>query len=307
MHSSEYRSSIDITAVTTLDCRGISLPCATIRQGVPAVMGVLNITPDSFSDGGRYMDIDAALRRVEEMVDEGAAVVDVGGESTRPRGAAYGEGALTVDSEEERRRVVPVIKAIVERFPRLVISVDTYKSDVANDALEAGAHIVNDVTGLRQSPAAAEEAARVGAAMVVMHALGRPGELPHEYSYDDVRREVCGSLARSVAVARAAGVRSVAVDPGFGFGKTPSDNLRLLNQMDCLKELGCPILVGISRKSTIGSILERDNMPRAADDRLFGTLGATAIAVLNGASIVRTHDVGPTIDFLRLMHATLTA
>jgi dihydropteroate synthase len=178
---------------------------------------------------------------------------------------------------------------------------------VARDAVDAGAHIINDVTGLRYSRESAEVAAETGAALILMHSLGRPGEMPHEHEYGDVRREVCGSLARSVEVARAAGVRSVAVDPGFGFGKSTSENLRILNDMSGLHKLECPIMVGISRKATIGRLLGSTEAPLPTDDRLFGTLGATSVAVQQGASIVRTHDVRATLQFLTMMHETLAS
>ena len=285
-----------------LDCRGRTLDA---RPGRAHVMGILNVTPDSFSDGGRYLDPSAALRRAEAILEEGAVLIDVGGESTRPRGAAYGEGAEAVDPDEERRRVLPVIEAVAARFPEALISVDTYKGDVAEAALAAGAHLVNDVTGLRFSDAAARAAARYGAPLVVMHSLGRPGALPHAHAYQDVVRDVRAALAASVRAAEAAGVRDVIVDPGFGFGKTAAENLRLVARTDALLGLGRPVLVGLSRKSTIGAVLGTPGAPVPAGERLFGTLGATAAAVLGGASIVRTHDVRATADFLRVLTATM--
>lgn len=285
-----------------LDCRGRALDC---RPGRAHVMGILNVTPDSFSDGGRHLDPSAALRRAEAMLEEGAALIDVGGESTRPRGSAYGEGAAAVAEDEERRRVLPVIEAIAARFPEALISVDTYKGAVAEAALEAGAHVVNDVTGLRLGDGTARAAARFGAPLVVMHSLGRPGAMPHAHTYADVVADVKASLAASVAKAGAAGVRDVVVDPGFGFGKTARENLRLLAHTDALLELGRPVLVGVSRKSTIGAVLGSAEAPAPVGERLFGTLGATAAAVLGGASIVRAHDVRATAEFLLLLTAAL--
>lgn len=239
------------------------------------------------------------------MLAEGAAIIDVGGESSRPSGTVYGMGAHIVEENEEKRRVLPVVEAIAQRFPEAILSVDTYKSGVARAALEAGAHLVNDISGLRHSPETAEVCAEAGAPLVVMHALGLPGQMPHEHRYADVVAEVRASLARSVAVAEAAGVLHVVVDPGFGFGKTAAENLRLLAHVDSLLALNRPVLVGISRKSTIGALLGTTEQPAPVEERLFGTLGATAAAVLRGASLVRTHDVRPTVELLRGLGAVL--
>lgn len=268
------------------------------------VMGILNITPDSFSDGGRYALLDAALARVEAMISEGAAVIDVGGESTRPRGKAYGAGAGAVAEAEERARVLPVIRAIAGRFPDVLVSIDTYKPAVARDALEAGAHIVNDVTGLRLFPETAAVAAEAGAPLIVMHSLGRPGEMPHEQRYANVVAEVHASLDASVRIARSAGVRDIVVDPGFGFGKTPAENAALIRETDAFLGLGRPVMVGVSRKSSIATLLGDPDRPPG--ERLFGSLGATAVAVLRGATIVRTHDVRETAELLRVMASVMT-
>lgn len=270
-------------------------------------MGILNVTPDSFWDGGRYQHLDAALRRAEAMLEEGAAIIDVGGESSRPAGSVYGPGAAAVPADEERRRVVPVIEAIRRRFPEALISVDTYKPEVVRAALEAGAHLINDVTGLRYHPETAALAAAAGAPLIVMHALGRPGDAPHEHTYADVVAEVRAALASAVATAEAAGVAHVVTDPGFGFGKTVTDNLRLLNRVDALLALRRPVLVGVSRKSSIGAVLGTPDAPAPADARLYGSLGATAVAVLRGATLVRTHDVRPTVECLKVLAATLQA
>lgn len=266
-------------------------------------MGILNVTPDSFSDGGDYLDLNASLRRVEEMAKQGASIIDIGGESTRPRGTAYGSGAAAVDAHEEAQRVVPVVKEVARRFPDLLISIDTYKPDVAAQAVDAGAHIVNDVTGLRLYPETARIAADAGAALIVMHSLGTPGSLPHDHRYDDVVAEVKASLAASVRIAEEAGVDPIIVDAGFGFGKSTEDNLAIIRHTDTFAELGQPVLVGISRKTTIGRVLGSEENPRPVQDRLYGTLGATAVAVLQGASIVRTHDVRETSDFLAVLKA----
>lgn len=288
-----------------LDCRGRTLDCRPGLEIGAHVMGILNVTPDSFSDGGLFMTRDAALRRVETMISEGAAIVDVGGESSRPRGSAYGEGAEAVQEDEEIRRVVPVVQAIAERFPEVLISVDTYKPAVAREALEVGAHIINDVTGLRYTTETASIAARYGAPLVVMHSLGKPGDMPSVHQYEDVVTDVSASLAESVERAAAAGVEHIVVDPGFGFGKSPRENLTLVREMDTLLELGRPVLLGVSRKSTIGSVLGTPDHPAPVERRLYGSLGATAVGVLRGASIVRTHEVRPTVEMLRLIGAIL--
>jgi len=201
-----------------IQCRDLHLDCTAEAR----VVGILNVTPDSFSDGGQYMDVKAALRRAAEMIDEGACAVDVGGASSRPRGSVYGQGAMAVSPEEEMRRVMPVIREIIRAFPETVVSVDTYHPDVARAVLEAGAHMINDITGLRFFPEMAKVIAGYNAALVVMHAIGRPGEMVHEHVYSDVVSEVRESLELSVDIARSAGVKHIVIDPGFGLGRTAS-------------------------------------------------------------------------------------
>ena len=291
-----------------LDCRGRVLDC---RPGGPAhVVGVLNVTPDSFSDGGRYPSVQAALDRAAEMAREGAAVVDVGGESTRPAGAAYGAGARAVTLDEELARVVPVVEAIARALPHVLISVDTSKGPVARAALRAGAHLVNDVRGLRDGTATAQAAADYGAPLVAMHSAGAPGAMPHETHAraEDVVDAVVRGLAASVAAALACGVRHVVVDAGFGFGKTPAENLRLVGHTARLVErLGRPLMVGVSRKHTVGVVLGSAEAPAAVGERLVGSLGLAAVAVLGGASLVRTHDVRATAELLRTLAAVADA
>jgi len=287
-----------------LNGRGRSLDCRPGQGRVAHVMGILNVTPDSFSDGGQFLQRDAALKQVEQMVAEGAALVDVGGESSRPKGTVYGKGAEAVSADEEKRRVLPVVEAIATRFPDVFISVDTYKPEVAAAAIESGAHVINDITGLRIFPEMAEVAARLSVPLIVMHSLGRPGAMPHEHHYDDVVEAVATSLQESIRIAEAAEVKQLVTDPGFGFGKSVRENLQLITQTHRFLQLGYPVLVGISRKSTIGAVLGSVEQPAPIGDRLFGTLGATATAVLKGASIVRTHDVRPTVDMLKLLAAT---
>ena len=282
---------------TTLDC----------SPGPPQrayVMGILNVTPDSFSDGGRYTNVDTALHRAEQMFEEGATIIDIGGESTRPGGRTYGTGAAAVAEDQERKRVMPVIEAIMHRFPEACISIDTYKPRVAREALEAGASMINDITGLRLFPEMAEIAATYKVPLAVMHSLGKPGALPHEHRYEHVTEDVLASLSQSVQTAKAAGVEHIVIDPGFGFGKTPGENLKLINELHQFAALGCPILIGVSRKSTIGIVLGSQEEPAPVDQRLFGSLGTTAIGVMHGATIVRTHDVRPTFELLKAIEAT---
>ena len=277
-----------------LDCRGRPL---AVESGAAHVMGILNVTPDSFSDGGRYASLQAAVDRAGAMAEEGARLVDVGGESTRP-------GADAVGLDEELARVVPVVEAIARDLPHLLISVDTTKGAVARAALRAGAHVVNDVTGLRDGIGTAVAAAEYGAPLVVMHALAKTGGTASVDAYDDVLAAVTASLRQSVKRAEAAGVRDVIVDPGFGFGKTPAQNLRLISEVDRLgAALGRPVLVGVSRKSTVGVLLGTADAPAPVDERLFGSLGLAALAVVRGAAFVRTHDVRATAETLRAITA----
>ena len=248
------------------------------------MMGILNVTPDSFSDGGKYLNADAAFKRAMQMVEEGADIIDVGGESTRPKGL-YGEGARRISAEEEMERVIPVIEQITKSTD-IIISIDTFKSTVAEEAIKTGASIVNDISGLRFDPAIASVAARYHAALVVMHIQGTPETMQLNPSYTDVVLEVKEELRQSVEQARVAGVQNVIVDPGIGFGKNLGHNLTLLKNLSALKELECPILVGTSRKGFIGTLLNT-----AVDDRLEGTAASVAVAVMNGANIIRAHDV----------------
>lgn len=246
----------------------------------PVLMGVLNITPDSFSDGGRYLDPDAALQRVERLQREGADVIDIGGESTRP-------GSLRVEEDEELRRVIPVIEA-ARRHVDAAISVDTTKATVARNALEAGAEIVNDISGLRFDPRIARLAAESGAGLVLMHIRGTPRTMQQDIHYDDLVGEVRAELAQSVKRALDSGCKSdqLVVDPGIGFGKTAEQNLALIDQLAEIGRLGYPVLVGPSRKSFIGKALGLE-----LEDRVEATLAACVVALLRGARVFRVHDV----------------
>ncbi|HEX2274188.1 MAG TPA: dihydropteroate synthase [Acidimicrobiales bacterium] len=255
------------------------------------VMGVLNVTPDSFSDGGRWFDADAAVAHGLDMAAEGADVVDVGGESTRP-------GAAPVDEAEERRRVVPVIAALA---PHVRVSVDTRKASVAEAALAAGATMVNDV-----SASLWEVAAEGGAGWVAMHMRGEPGTMQADPRYDDVVGEVRGFLVERADRAREAGVGEVWVDPGIGFGKTVRHNLLLLRHLGILVAAGYPVLVGTSRKSFLGRLTARGGPVPPADDRLEGSLATAAWSLTQGAAMVRVHDVRPTVQLARLAAAEST-
>lgn len=253
------------------------------------VMAILNITPDSFSDGGRFFDIDAALEHAIEVLQQGADIIDVGGESTRPQ-------ASVVSEEEELARVIPVIRKLTENIDAPV-SVDTYKSVVAKEALRAGASIINDIWGLKADSEMASVIAEAGASVVIMH--NQTGT-----NYKNFLSDVLNSLRESVDIALKAGINkeNIIIDPGFGFGKTTEQNLYLLKHMDILKSLELPILVGTSRKSMIGNTL---GLP--VEERLEGTAATVALAVEKGANIVRVHDVKEIVRVARMTDAILKA
>ena len=242
------------------------------------VMGILNVTPDSFSDGGKFASTKSAVDRALQMIDEGADFIDVGGESTRP-------GSESIPLAEEIRRTIPVIEAIV-RMSAVPISIDSYKSSVARAALEAGATIVNDISGLTFDVKMADTISSHRAAAVLMHMQGRPKSMQQNPVYENVTREVKDFLTKQVAAARLAGIEQIIIDPGIGFGKTLEHNIQLFRELRELASLRCPVLVGASRKSFIGAIL---NVP--VDERLEGTAAAVAVSILNGAHIIRVHDV----------------
>ena len=264
------------------------------------IMGILNITPDSFSDGGQFFEFDRALAHAEQMIADGADIIDVGGESTRP-------GGEPISAEEEIKRVVPVIEALAKRV-ETPISVDTTKSEVARAALEAGASIVNDISALRFDYFVADEAAKVGAGLVLMHSRGTPATMHRLPPVADILSEVTHSLRASVHMAERRGVKreSIVIDPGIGFGKSQEQNLELIAKLDQLIAAfpDLPLLIGTSRKSFIGRILADDSgTPAASEDRLHGTMATIAAAVLRGAHIVRVHDVKETAQTIRVTAA----
>ena len=261
------------------------------------IMGILNVTPDSFSDGGNFLDLEQALAHAEQMISEGADIIDVGGESTRP-------GGEPVSAEEEIKRVVPVIKALAART-NTPISVDTTKSEVARAALDAGAAIVNDISALRFDFYVADAVARAGAGLVLMHSRGTPATMHRLPPVADIMEEVTHSLRASVNMAERRGVKreSIVIDPGIGFGKSQEQNLELIAKLDQLIAAfpDYPLLIGTSRKSFIGRILADDSgTPAPAAERLHGTMATITAAILHGAHIVRVHDVKATAETIRV-------
>jgi len=248
----------------------------------PRLMGILNVTPDSFSDGGEFFSVESALEHALALLDEGAEILDVGGESTRP-------GAEPVPQEEEQRRVLPAIRAVLDARPGTKISVDTYHAQTAEAALEEGASIVNDVTALRGDERMASVVAGAGCEVVLMHMLGEPRTMQRDPRYEDVVREVRDFLRERVDYAVGCGIDPgrIILDPGIGFGKTVEHNLELLRRLDEICELGFPVLVGTSRKRFIGTITG----VQTPKERLFGTVATTVLAYERGASIFRVHDV----------------
>lgn len=259
------------------------------------VMGVLNVTPDSFSDGGQFFSFDPAIGQAKQMIAEGADIIDVGGESTRP-------GSEFVSEAEELRRVIPVIERLASSSS-ISISIDTTKSVVARAALEAGAEIVNDISGLRFDPAIADEAARANAGLVLMHSRGTPKDMQQLPPVKEIMVEVISGLRESVAIAEQRGVprESIAIDPGIGFGKTAEQNVELIAKLDQLAPEfpDLPLMIGTSRKSFLGKLL--NDTP--ADRRLYGTLASIAAAVMKGAHVVRVHDVKAAADAARVLDA----
>ncbi len=261
-----------------------------------AIMGILNLTPDSFYDGGKYTQKEKALIRVEEMVSHGADLIDIGGESTRPR-------ATKVSAGEELRRIIPIIDKIKELF-EIPLSVDTYKAQIAREAIEAGADMINDISGLRFDPEMKHVVAKNKVLLVLMHIKGTPGDMQNNPYYDSLLGEIISYLRESIVIAKEAGIdeERIVIDPGIGFGKSARHNLEIINKLSELKSLGRPILIGVSRKSFIGNIL---NLP--VQERLEGSLAATCLAVTHGARIVRTHDVKETRRAIDLTQAILEA
>ena len=259
-----------------MNCRGKILTLGERTH----VMAILNVTPDSFSDGGQYFDVQQAVDHAKLMVEDGATLVDIGGESSRP-------GASPVSTTEELDRVLPVIRAVTDALD-VVISIDTSKAEVARKALEAGAHIVNDITALRGDPDMVSVVAGTEAGLILMHMKGTPRTMQQSPQYEDVVRDVCASLSERVQYAEAQGVapERIIIDPGIGFGKTTEHNIELLKRLSEFRSLNKPLLIGTSRKSFIGNILD---LP--VTERVEGTVATVCWAIAHGADIIRVHDV----------------
>ena len=259
-----------------MNCRGKSFTLGLHTH----VMGILNVTPDSFSDGGYYLDVERAVAHAKRMVAEGATLIDIGGESSRP-------GASAVSISEELARILPVIRAIVDTVD-VLLSVDTYKAEVARHALEAGAHLINDITALRGDTAMAAVVSEMEAGLILMHMKGTPRTMQQAPQYDDVVSEIYDSLQTSIKAAESEGINAdrIIIDPGIGFGKTVEHNLEILKRLTEFRGLHKPLLIGTSRKSFIGNIL---GLP--VTERVEGTTATTCWAIIHGADIVRVHDV----------------
>ena len=273
------------------------LPCGDreLDLSYTHVMGILNITPDSFSDGGRFIQVDSALAHVERMLGAGATLIDVGGESTRP-------GAVNVTVAEEIDRVVPMVEAIKARFDT-VVSVDSSTPEVFTESVRVGAGLINDIRAL-QRPGALAAAAATGLPVCIMHMQGEPASMQQAPLYESVIDDVNRFLVERANVCEAAGIPRgrLVLDPGFGFGKSLEHNLQLFNRLEALQPAGLPVLVGVSRKSMIGQTLNRP-----VDERLAGGIALTALAVAKGARIIRVHDVSETVDAVRMIEAVLSA
>jgi dihydropteroate synthase len=270
----------------TLNCRGKMLV-----TDAPLVMGIINATPDSFFEGHINRGIDGIVSLAEKMVQDGAGILDIGGQSTKP-------GSQPLSADEELERVIPVIVAIHSRLPAAVLSVDTFSSTVARKAVEAGASIINDVSGGNLDEAMLDTAAELQVPYICMHMLGNPQNMQLNPVYENVTREVLDYFITKVADCRKAGIKDVIIDPGFGFGKTATHNFELLQQLKVLKMVGCPILAGLSRKSMIYKTLEV-----TAGEALNGTTALNMLALNNGASIVRVHDVKEAVETVKLFCA----
>lgn len=263
------------------------------------VMGVLNVTPDSFSDCGKFLDLKSAVRQALAMERDGADIIDIGAESTRP-------GSLGISAAEELRRLMPVLEALRGRL-KIPISVDTQKAAVAEVALGAGAEIINDISGLRSGPRLAQVAAKFGAPLIVMHMRGNPRTMQKGPFARDVMKDVVSGLRRSIASARKHGVKrsQIVIDPGIGFGKSFSQNYELLAKLPELAKLGYPLMVGTSRKGFLGATLAKNGAPLPPQERIWGTTATVAASILNGAHIVRVHDVAEMAQVTRVADSLL--
>jgi dihydropteroate synthase len=275
-----------------------------LEQKRTLVMGVLNVTPDSFSDGGTFFRAEAALERAGEMLREGADIIDIGGQSTRPPGSAYGKGAELVSLEEELRRVLPVIDFLVLEYPDIIISIDTTKPEVARRALDSGATIINDVSGATEDKDMLRIAKEKNAPIILMHGYGPEFTKAkiEDYKYESVTEEIFEWLKKNVNQAKEFGIKNVLADIGFGFAKKAEDNIVLLKNHKRFSDLGIPMVLGVSRKSTIGKLL--GGAPPL--ERVSGSIAAAMYGAMNGAKIIRTHDVKQTVEALKVINALVS-
>lgn len=256
------------------------------------VMGILNVTPDSFSDGGRYIDLQESEKRIINIIKEGADIIDIGAESSRP-------GSDPVNEQEEWKRLEPILKNLRNKI-NIPISLDTYKSSIAKKALEMGVEIINDISGLKKDPKMAETVSKYNAYIIIMHMRGNPKNMQDKVYYENVVEEVIQELKESIKIAKKYGIKDekIILDPGIGFGKRQDDNLNLLKNLDKIVSLGYPVLVGASRKRFIGDILESK-----VEDRLEGSLAVASYSAVKGASIMRVHDVAETVKTFKIINA----
>ncbi len=276
--------------IDLLNCNGKLLDISTATP--PKVMGILNVTPDSFSDGGLFLSAEKALQQARRMVLEGVAIIDVGGESTRP-------GAAAVSVQEELDRVIPVIESIHQECD-VIISIDTSKPDIMRESVKVGVGMINDVRALRE-PGAMEAASDMAVPVCLMHMLGEPRTMQENPEYADVVQTVKLFLQERISACEAVGLEALLIDPGFGFGKTVKHNLQIVNRLAEFTGLQKPILMGVSRKSSIGVLLNRP-----ANERLAGSIAMATLCCQNGANIIRTHDVAATVDAVKIYHAVFS-
>lgn len=270
---------------TTLNCNGTALDLSQ-----PIIMGILNVTPDSFYDGGKYLGVEAAVQQAEQMIAQGATIIDVGGASSRP-------GANIVETEEEMRRVIPVISAIKQQYPDVILSIDTWRGVVAKAAVQAGASIINDISAGSLDPDMFPTVAELNVPYILMHIKGTPENMQQNPEYQDITTEVLDFLIQKIAELRALGVKDIIVDPGFGFGKTIRHNYTLLNRLQEIKSvLQLPLLVGVSRKSMIYRLLDI-----SPENALNGATALHVIALQQGANILRVHDVKEAVEVLKII------
>jgi dihydropteroate synthase len=258
----------------------------------PHVMGILNVTPDSFSDGGQFINEEIALDHIREMIEAGASIIDVGGESTRP-------GSEPVNTRDELNRVIPILKRAIPKYPDTIFSIDTTKYEVARKALKIGAHIINDISGLQKEPKLADLCAQYDIPLIIMHSKGDPRTMQKDPEYDDVVEEVSRFFEEKINLAKSKGVSKIIIDPGIGFGKKLEHNLKLLGKLESFLKFGYPILIGASRKSMITHILGKRSVP----ERLSATLAIHYDSMMRGARIIRVHDVKEASDTIAVFNA----